>query len=105
MAYLPTNPCCTDIVVNDPCGCTSTCNNCSTSICGTTGVLSKSVIYNGPTLPCSNAEPCDDLNVILSKMDELICILKNQQSTNTREIALMKQNIIDINNTLSTCCP
>ena len=71
-----------------------------------TGVhYSKSITYNGPILPCSNAEPCDDLNVVLSKMDELICTLKNQQATNTQEIALMKQNIIDINNTLSSCCP
>jgi len=102
MAYLPTNPCCTDVVVNSPCGCSST---VSSDPCQTGVHYSKSITYNGPILPCSNAEPCDDLNVVLSKMDEILCILKNQQATNTQEIALMKQNIIDINNTLSTCCP
>tara|TARA_R100000900_G_scaffold70562_1_gene55936 strand:+ start:7789 stop:8097 length:309 start_codon:yes stop_codon:yes gene_type:complete len=102
MAYLPTNPCCTDVVVNTPCGCSSTvtCDPCETGV-----HFSKSITYNGPTLPCSNVQPCDDLNVALSKIDELLCTLKNQQVTNTQEIALMKQNIIDINNTLSTCCP
>jgi len=101
MAYLPTNPCCTEVVVNNPCGCTST----HTNECGTTGHLSKSIVYNGPTLPCSNAEPCDDLNVVLSKIDELLCVLKNQQTSNTSDIAAMKQQIIDINNTLTSCCP
>jgi len=102
MAYLPTNPCCTDVVVNTPCGCSSTvtCDPCETGV-----HFSKSITYNGPTLPCSNVQPCDDLNVALSKIDELLCTLKNQQVTNTQEIALMKQNIIDINNTLTTCCP
>ena len=102
MAYLPTNPCCTDVVVNAPIGCSSTvtCDPCETGV-----HFSKSITYNGPTLPCSNVQPCDDLNVALSKIDELLCTLKNQQVTNTQEIALMKQNIIDINNTLSTCCP
>ena len=102
MAYLPTNPCCTDVVVNTPCGCSSTvtCDPCATNV-----HYSKSITYNGPILPCSNIEPCDDLNVALSKIDELLCTLKNQQAINTQEIALMKQNIIDINNTLNTCCP
>ena len=67
--------------------------------------LSKSITYNGPILPCSNAEPCDDLNVVLSKIDELLCVLKNQQTSNTSDIAAMKQQIIDINNTLTSCCP
>ena len=102
MAYLPTNPCCTEVVLNSPCGCSSTVNN---DPCKTGVHYSKSITYNGPILPCSNAEPCDDLNVVLSKIDELICTLKNQSTVNTQEIALMKQNIIDINNTLSSCCP
>jgi len=102
MAYLPTNPCCTDVVLNSPCGCSST---VTSDPCKTGVHYSKSITYNGPILPCSNAQPCDDLNVVLSKIDEIICTLKNQQATNTQEIALMKQNIIDINNTLSSCCP
>ena len=104
MAYLPTNPCCTDITLNTACGCTSTAS-CSCDPCTTNVHYSKSITYNGPILPCSNAEPCDDLNVVLSKIGELLCTLKNQSTANTQEIALMKQNIIDINNTLTTCCP
>lgn len=101
MAYLPTNPCCTDVVVNTPCGCSSTvtCDPCATNV-----HYSKSITYNGPILPCSNIEPCDDLNVALSKIDALLCELKNQQVTNTSDISDIKEQVLQINQTLNTCC-
>ena len=92
MAYLPVNPCCTDVVLNSSCGCT----------------LSSTVVYDGPTTPCTNIEACDTLNVALSKIDQLLCSLQVQQVKNTQEIAAMKAQIIDINNQITTinnnCC-
>lgn len=101
MAYLSTNPCCTDITLNSTCGCsgTTTADPCKTGV-----HYSKSITYNGPTLPCSNVQPCDDLNIALSKIDAIICTLVNQQAINTSEIATIKQQVISINQTLTTCC-
>tara|TARA_R110000744_G_scaffold26272_3_gene64792 strand:+ start:5904 stop:6215 length:312 start_codon:yes stop_codon:yes gene_type:complete len=101
MAYLPVNPCCTDVVSNTPCGCSSTTSN---NPCATGVHYSKSITYNGPILPCSNVQPCDDLNIALSKIDAIICTLVNQQAINTSEIATIKQQVISINQTLTTCC-
>tara|TARA_R100001198_G_C5202117_1_gene190731 strand:- start:155 stop:469 length:315 start_codon:yes stop_codon:yes gene_type:complete len=104
MAYLPVNPCCTGVVLNSPCGC-----NSSTNSCGTNGPLSSTVVYDGPTTPCSNVEACDTLNVALSKIDALLCDLQTQQAQNTQDIAAMKEQIIDINNQITNinnnCCP
>ena len=115
MAYpfLPVNPCCTDVVLNSPCGCTSTLPNtgCGESQCGTNVILSSNVLYNGPVLDCIIAEPCDTLNVILQKIDEIICNLVSQintlniQVTNiTGQIININNEIININNTLDECC-
>ena len=74
MAYpfLPVNPCCTDVVLNTPCGCSSTitnsgCNN--NDPCSTHLTASSTIVYDGLALPCIVAEPCDTLNVILQKID------------------------------------
>ena len=115
MAYpfLPVNPCCTDVVLNSPCGCTSTLPNtgCGESQCGTNVILSSNVLYNGPVLDCIIAEPCDTLNVILQKIDEIICNLLTQinilniQVTNiTTQIININTSIVNINNTLAVCC-
>ena len=112
--YLPVNPCCTDVVLNTPCGCSSTttnygCNN--DNPCSTNLILSSNVIYNGPALTCIIAEPCDTLNVVLQKIDEVICNLLSQintlntQVTNiTTQVVNINSEILDINNTLNECC-
>ena len=111
--YLPVNPCCTDVVLNDPCGCSSTINNvgCGQSPCGTNVILSSNVLYNGPVLDCIIAEPCDTLNVILQKIDQIICNLLTQINTLniqvhniTTQIINIEGDIVDINNQLGTCC-
>jgi hypothetical protein len=111
--FLPVNPCCTDVVLNDPCGCTSTLPNtgCGKSQCGTNVILSSNVLYNGPVLDCIIAEPCDTLNVILQKIDEIICNLLVQINTLniqvaniTTQIININNQIININNTLDECC-
>ena len=111
--FLPVNPCCTDVVLNSPCGCTSTLPNtgCEQTQCGTNVILSSNVLYNGPVLDCIIAEPCDTLNVILQKIDEIICNLLTQintlniQVTNiTGQIININSQIININNTLDVCC-
>jgi hypothetical protein len=115
MAYpfLPVNPCCTDVVLNSPCGCSSTTSNngCGESQCGTNVILSSNVLYNGPVLDCIIAEPCDTLNVILQKIDEIMCNLLTQintlniQVTNiTTQIININSDIVNINNTLAVCC-
>jgi hypothetical protein len=110
MAYLPVNPCCTGVVLNSPCGCSSTCNcNSTTNPCGTSGALSNTIVYNGPTLPGSGVEACDTLNVALSKIDEVLVQLKNQVANNTAAISSITEQIIDINAQIVTinnnCCP
>jgi hypothetical protein len=110
--YLPVNPCCTEVVLNTPCGCSSTITNggCENP-CGTHLTASSTIVYDGPVLPCIVAEPCDTLNVILQKIDEIICNLQTQinyltnQVTNiTNQIIMINGDIINIYNTLGECC-
>jgi hypothetical protein len=116
MAYpfLPVNPCCTDVVLNTPCGCssvmtTSGCN--SNNPCSTHLTASSTIVYDGVALSCIVAEPCDTLNVILQKIDEIICNLQTQinyltnQVTNiTNQVMNINGDIINIYNTLDGCC-
>jgi len=116
MAYpfLPVNPCCTDVVLNSPCGCSSTitnsgCNN--NDPCSTNLTASSTIVYNGPVLSCTTAEPCDTLNVILQKIDEIICnlltqinVLNIQINNITTQIITINGDIINIYNQLSVCC-
>lgn len=115
MAYpfLPVNPCCTDVVINDPCGCSSTITNggCNNNPCNTHLTASSTILYDGPVLPCIVAEPCDTLNVILQKIDEIICNLQtqinyltNQVSNITTQVIAINGDIINIYNTLGECC-
>jgi hypothetical protein len=116
MAYpfLPVNPCCTDVVLNTPCGCSSTitnggCNN--NNPCSTHLTASSTIVYDGPVLPCIVAEPCDTLNVILQKIDEIICnlltqinYLNNQVTNITNQVITINGDIINIYNILDECC-
>jgi hypothetical protein len=113
--YLPVNPCCTDIVINDVCGCSSTITNsgCNTNDpCSTNLTASSTIVYNGPALTCTTAEPCDTLNVILQKIDEIICnllsqinILTTQVNNISSQVLIINNDISDIYNTLDVCCP
>jgi len=112
--YLPVNPCCTDVVLNTPCGCSSTitnsgCNN--NNPCNTHLTASSTIVYDGPALTCTTAEPCDTLNVILQKIDEIICNLLTQinalsiQVENiTTQIITINNDVIVIQNALDVCC-
>jgi hypothetical protein len=111
--YLPVNPCCTDVVLNSPCGCSSTVTNssCDDNSCGTNITLSSNIIYNGPELSCIIAEPCDTLNVVLQKIDEIICNLLSQINTLNTQVANITEqviniqgDIINISNALDQCC-
>jgi hypothetical protein len=116
MAYpfLPVNPCCTDVVINDPCGCSSTITNSScnnNNPCSTHLTISSTIVYDGPELPCIVAEPCDTLNVVLQKIDEIICTLITQINYLTNQVTNITNQVIDINgdiiniyNTLGECC-
>lgn len=112
--YLPVNPCCTDVVINDPCGCSSVYTNSgcnSNGPCSTNLTASSTIAYDGPALTCTTAEPCDTLNVILQKIDEIICnllsqvnYLSNQVNNITTQIIAINGDIINIYNTLDECC-
>ena len=116
MAYpfLPVNPSCSNVVINDPCGCSSVisnngCNN--NNPCSTNLTASSTIVYNGPVLACTSAEPCDTLNVILQKFDSIICNLLTQINTLTvqvnnitNQILNINSDIVTINNTLDQCC-
>jgi len=111
--FLPVNSCCTDIVLNNPCGCSSTMTNvgCGQNPCETSIVLSSNVLYDGPNLSCIIIEPCDTLNVILQKIDQIICNLLNQINTLniqihniTTQIINIEGDLININNQLAQCC-
>lgn len=116
MAYpfLPVNPCCTDVVINDPCGCSSVISNSgcnSNDPCSTNLTASSTIAYDGLALSCIIAEPCDTLNVILQKIDEIICNLLTQINTLTiqvnnisTQIINIEGDIINIDNSLDACC-
>ena len=110
--YLPVNPCCTEVVLNDPCGCSSTITNggCNNP-CGTNLTASSTIVYDGPALSCTTAEPCDTLNVILQKIDEIICnlltqinILNIQINNINNQILIIEGDIFNIYNQLGECC-
>lgn len=113
--YLPVSPCCTDVVINDVCGCSSTIVNtgCVTNNpCSTVLTASSTVIYNGPALTCTTAEPCDTLNVVLQKIDEIICNLLSQINILTTQVGNINTqvlglavDVVDIYATLNVCCP
>jgi hypothetical protein len=58
--YLPTNP------------------ECSANPCNSTPTTSDLLTYAGPNLPCTGINSCDTLSVSLQKIDEQICLLKEQ---------------------------
>lgn len=106
--FLPVNPCCTNVV--NPCGCSSTTSN--TGPCNTTLTASSTIAYDGLALSCTTIEPSNTLNVVLQKIDEVICNLLGQINTLTTEvdtlnsqITIINGDIIDINSRLSACCP
>lgn len=112
--FLPVNPCCTDVVLNTPCGCSSTITNSgcnSNDPCSTNLTASSTVVYNGSALTCIVAEPCDTLNIILQKIDQIICnlvtqvnYLTNQVTNITTQVISINNDITSIYNTLDVCC-
>lgn len=106
--YLPVNPCCTNVELSS-CGCSSTTS--ITGPCNTKLTASSTIVYNGPALSCTTIEPCNNLNVVLQKIDEVICNLLGQITTLTTEVNTLNSqittingDIIDINNRLDVCC-
>lgn len=101
--YLTVNSCCTDVISNSPCG--------TTDPCSTNLTASSTIVYDGPLLPCIVAEPCDTLNVILQKIDEIICTLLSQINTLNNQVTNINSQLITINNdvtniynVLDYCC-
>lgn len=91
--YLTVNSCCTDVISNSPCG--------TTDPCSTHLTISSTIVYDGPLLPCIVAEPCDTLNVILQKIDEIICTLLSQISILNNQVTNISNQLITINNDIT----
>lgn len=97
------------------CGCTATvssCNNSCNDNCTSNPILSSNIVYNGPALTCTTIEPCNTLNIVLQKIDGIICDLVLEVNTLnalvitiTDQIETINNNITSINNTLDVCCP
>lgn len=97
---------------NTNCGCNNEITKqCYDNPCKTHLTLSSNVVYNGVILSCINVNPCDTLNVVLQKIDEVICnliaqneALQEEITTLTEEIETINEEITIINNTLENCC-
>lgn len=81
MIFLPQNPCCTPVVTPVSCGCDP---------CSAQPVPTNNVSYSGPNLPCTTIHTCDSVTVGFQKIDEQICILKQQ--------------IVSLQNQINECC-
>lgn len=66
--HLPAKPCCLPVTYSY-----SGCDSCTETPIPTNGIS-----YSGPNLPCTGIKTCDSLTVSLEKVDNEICILKNQ---------------------------
>jgi hypothetical protein len=93
-----------------PCGCTPTTNNCNDNC--STNILTSNAVYNGPALSCTTIEPCNTLNVVLQKMDEVICnllseidVLNEAVVDFNSQITIINTDITNINIRLDICCP
>lgn len=41
-------------------------------------IESTRITYDGPNLPCTGIQTCDDLNTALQKIDQQICNIKSE---------------------------
>lgn len=84
MMFLPQNPCSTTYTPpTSSCGCGDPCN--------ASPVSTNGVSYSGANLSCTSINTCDSATVAFQKIDAEICSLKQQ--------------IINLQNALSVCCP
>jgi len=56
-------------------------------------IESSRIIYDGPNLPCTGVQTCNDLTVILQKLDEQICNLKQDLYNLTSTTSTTTTNI------------
>jgi hypothetical protein len=84
--------------------------DCS-EINNTTIIGTSAVSYDGPRLPCTNIKPCDGLDTILTKLDNVLCsaianveTLTENVTNITEDLMIIGEDIIDINNHLNICC-
>jgi hypothetical protein len=76
MACLPGMPCYGGGRVVFPRG-------CGVDPCHAHNTNTDLVFYSGTNLPCIGANTCDDLTLVLQKIDEAICQLQNAHTTTT----------------------
>lgn len=83
MLFLPQNSCCTTY--------TPSTSSCGCDPCSASPVSTNGVVYGGANLSCTSINTCDSVTVAFQKVDTEICSLKQQ--------------IINLQNALSVCCP
>ena len=62
-----------EIVGDHDCDCY---DHCDSHPCNNPGKQSANLVYSGPNLPCTGIQTCDDLSVVIQKIDEQLCILQ-----------------------------
>ena len=85
--------------------------NCS-EINNTTITGTSVYTYDSTNLPCSDIKTCDDLNTVINKLNNILCIVTanvlnlTENVTNiTEDVMVISEDIIIINNQLNICCP
>jgi hypothetical protein len=85
--------------------------NCS-HINNTTIKGTSTITYDGTPLPCTDINTCDNLNVILAKLDAIACSATESVNTLTEEVMnitedvmMITEDLININDQLNICCP
>jgi hypothetical protein len=85
--------------------------NCP-QINNTTIIGTSAIGYDSTPLPCTGVQPCDGLNDILVKFDNIICNVTNdvniltEEITNiTEDLMIIGEDVINTQNQIDICCP
>lgn len=85
----------------------ATCSN----INNITVIGTSDIIYDSVPIPCTNINTCDNLNTILTKINNVICniqtnsnIIAQGVSTINNNLLSISEDIININNQIYICC-
>lgn len=64
-------------------------------------IESSRITYDGPNLPCTGIHTCDNLTVILQKLDEQICTLQAEM----HDLTILVRNLSTTTTTTTTQLP
>lgn len=64
-------------------------------------IESSRITYDGPNLPCTGIRTCDDLTVILQKLDQQMCELTSEM----HDLTILIRNLSTTTTTTTTQIP